>query len=362
MRPFARHLRQTHWRAERQPRPKPVNWDSRSGPHDFTEPALQPDRRRTGTRSQQNEQQGTKPVPPEVMDFMADMLETREPELATPPPAPPASTATSAPIFGGSLDRMIVKRDPTSAAISTLINIAIIALALWFAARKVGIIAPPAAPTITLLEPPPPPPIKAPPKAVEMGGGGGQKGPTPVTQGNPPKFSPTQLNPPKAPPLEQPKINVPVTVNVQPDLNMAKSSIPQIGLANSPLVGMSMGNGHGTGLGSGNGNGIGPGSGGNTGGGVERIGGGVSAPVALYQPEPEFSEEARKAKVAGNVLVYLQVDENGRPQNVRVLRGIGLGLDEKAMEAVRQYKFKPAMKNGHPVRVEMNVDVTFQIF
>ena len=77
---------------------------------------------------------------------------------------------------------------------------------------------------------------------------------------------------------------------------------------------------------------------------------------ALYTPEPEFSEEARKAKVAGNVLVYLQVDTNGRPVNVRVIRGIGLGLDEKALEAVKQYKFKPAMENGKPVRVEMNVE------
>ncbi len=143
---------------------------------------------------------------------------------------------------------------------------------------------------------------------------------------------------------------------------MAKSDLPQIGVANSPLVGMSMGNGNGTGLGSGNGNGIGPGKGGNTGAGLERIGGSVSAPVVLFQPEPEFSEEARKAKIAGNVLVYLQVDENGRPQHVRVLRGIGMGLDEKAVAAVRQYKFKPAMKNGHPVPVEMNVDVDFHIF
>jgi len=87
-----------------------------------------------------------------------------------------------------------------------------------------------------------------------------------------------------------------------------------------------------------------------------------SAAAYLRSPEPEFSEEARKAKVAGNVLVYLQVDTNGNPRNVRVLKGIGLGLDEKAMDAVRHYKFKPAMENGKPVIVEMNVEVNFQIF
>lgn len=258
------------------------------------------------------------------------------------------------------VDRMAVKRDPTSTIISAVINIAILALVLYYAARKVGIIQTKAPVVISLTEPPPPPP-KAPPKAVVMGGGGGQKGPTPITKGNPPKFAPEQLNPPKAA-VDNAKLTPPVTVNVQSDLKMAKSDVPQFGMPNSPLVGMSMGNGNGSGLGSGNGNGIGPGSGGNMGGGLRRIGGGVSAPVVLFAPEPEFSEEARKAKVAGNVLVYLQVDVNGRPTHVRVLRGIGLGLDEKAMEAVRQYKFKPAMENGHPVAVEMNVEVNFQIF
>lgn len=269
--------------------------------------------------------------------------------------------ADEKPVFG-SLGRMDVKRDPTSTAIAVILHVVIIALIFFLVARKVGLIAPPKpVENITLVEPPPPPP-KAPPKAITMGGGGGQKGPTPVTRGNPPKFAPTQLNPPKAPPLEQPKINVPVTVDVQTDLKMAKSNVPQIGMPNSPLVGLSMGNGKGTGLGSGNGAGIGAGSGGNTGGGVRRIGGGVSAPVVLYQPEPEFSEEARKAKVAGNVLVYLQVDEQGRPQHVRVIRGIGMGLDEKAVEAVRRYKFKPAMENGHAVSVELQIDVNFTIF
>ena len=105
-----------------------------------------------------------------------------------------------------------------------------------------------------------------------------------------------------------------------------------------------------------------PGSGGNIGGGVRRIGGGGSAPQLIFQVEPEFSEEARKAKVAGNVLVTLIVDAAGHPQRVRVLRGIGMGLDEKAVEAVRQYRFKPAMEGGKPVPVEVNIDVNFQIF
>jgi len=258
------------------------------------------------------------------------------------------------------VDRMAVKRDPVSVIISTVINVAIVVFVLWFAAQKAGIIAPSKALEIVSLEVPPPP--KAPPKLQTMGGGGGQPDKAPVSKGNPPKFAPDQLNPPKAPPLEQPKIKIDTTVDVDPNIKMAKTDLLNLGMPNSPNVGTSLGNGHGTGLGSGNGSGIGPGSGGNMGGGVRRIGGGVSPPQVLFAPEPEFSEEARKAKVAGVVTVYLQVDTNGRPTHVSVVRGIGLGLDEKAIEAVRQYKFKPAMENGKPVVVEMHVEVNFQIF
>jgi protein TonB len=88
----------------------------------------------------------------------------------------------------------------------------------------------------------------------------------------------------------------------------------------------------------------------------------VAAPQVLYEPEAQFSEEARKAKVSGNVLVYFQVDPTGKPTHIRVIRGIGMGLDEKAVEAVSQYKFKPAMENGKPVTVEMNIEVNFNIY
>ena len=98
------------------------------------------------------------------------------------------------------------------------------------------------------------------------------------------------------------------------------------------------------------------------GGGPRRIGGGVSAPELIYKVEPEFSEEARKAKIAGNVLVNVWIDANGNPSHVRVIRPLGMGLDEKAVEAVRQWKFKPGMENGKPVTTEVNIEVNFQIF
>ena len=255
------------------------------------------------------------------------------------------------------VDRMKTKQNPAATGTAIVIYALIILLIGWLLHKKVQFAAPVKAMIVTDLAIPP----QAPPKANAMGGGGGQRGPTPVTKGTPPKFAETQIVPPKAPPLEEPKIHIEPTIEVQKDVKMA-SSIPQIGIASSPLVGMSMGNGSGTGLGSGNGSGLGPGSGGNTGGGPKRIGGGVSAPVLIFSVEPEFSEEARKAKVAGNVLVNLWVDTNGNPSHVKVIRGVGMGLDEKALEAVRQYKFKPAMENGKPVLVELNVEVNFQIF
>jgi protein TonB len=94
----------------------------------------------------------------------------------------------------------------------------------------------------------------------------------------------------------------------------------------------------------------------------KKIGGGVSAPVLIYSVLPEFSEQAKQDEVGGIVLVHLWVDERGRPGHVGVLRGVGNGLDEKAVEAVKQYKFNPAMEGGKPVLVELNTEVNFKIF
>jgi TonB family protein len=124
-----------------------------------------------------------------------------------------------------------------------------------------------------------------------------------------------------------------------------------------------MGSGSGGGLGSGNGIGYGPGSGWNTGGGLAQVGGRVSGPVPLFQPEAEFSDEARRAKYQGVCLVGLIVDAQGNPQNVHIVRSLGMGLDEKAMEAVRKYKFKPAMRDGKtPVPVMVDVEVNFRLY
>jgi TonB family protein len=106
----------------------------------------------------------------------------------------------------------------------------------------------------------------------------------------------------------------------------------------------------------------GQGEGGGTGGEVYSVGGGVSTPIAIYQPQPAYSEEARKAKYQGTVALQIVVDAQGNVnRDVRVVKSLGLGLDEKAVETVRKWKFKPAMRNGVPVAVRAFVEFSFRL-
>jgi TonB family protein len=91
------------------------------------------------------------------------------------------------------------------------------------------------------------------------------------------------------------------------------------------------------------------------------VGGGVSAPVVIHSVQAEFTPEARAADFQGNVSIQLIIDSQGNPQNVHVVRHLGMGLDEKAVEAVKQYRFKPAMYQGHPVAVQMVIEVDFHL-
>jgi protein TonB len=91
------------------------------------------------------------------------------------------------------------------------------------------------------------------------------------------------------------------------------------------------------------------------------VGGGVSAPVVIRSVDPDFTEQARRANFQGSVTLALIIDANGNPQNVHVTNHLGMGLDEKAVEAVQQYKFRPALYQGHPVAVQIVVDVDFHL-
>src|SRR5436190_1939732 len=122
------------------------------------------------------------------------------------------------------------------------------------------------------------------------------------------------------------------------------------------------GGGGGGGVGSGRGPGVGPGTGGGIGDGLYRVGGGVSAPRTLYAPDPEYSEEARRSRFQGSVLLALIVGPDGNPRELSIMRSLGLGLDEKALDAVRTWRFEPARKDGVPVAVQISVEVNFRLY
>jgi len=202
------------------------------------------------------------------------------------------------------------------------------------------------------------------------GGGGGDRSPTPPSKGNLPKFAHKQFVPPMAVVrAESPKLVMDPTLVIQPDMNIAKLDMDILGdplaksgiASNGPGSGGGIGSGRGGGVGPGFGPGFGPGSGGNLGGGVYRAGGGVSAPTVIYKVEPEFSEEARKAKFQGSVLILIIVDEHGNPREVRVIRAAGFGLDENAVEAVQHWRFNPGKKDGKPVAVQATIEVNFRL-
>lgn len=262
-------------------------------------------------------------------------------------------------------DLLAGRRDPRATTLAVIINLLALAGILWVGTHHVetAVVSSPAK-VITLVDPIISPSLpKAPPKAITMSGGGGQPMPKLVARGTPPKL---QMKPTLvtaiAPPKITPRLAMERTINVQPDLKMARADVPTLGMANAaPAVVASMGNGSSIGLGAGTGTGLGSGSGGNFGGGVFKIGGGVTKPEIISAPDPGFTEEARQARVSGKVMVYLQVNPEGRPLHVKVIHGLGMGLDEKAVAAVREYRFRPATRDGHPVTVEMNVEVNFQI-
>jgi periplasmic protein TonB len=202
------------------------------------------------------------------------------------------------------------------------------------------------------------------------GGGGGDRDKLEASKGAAPKFAREQITPPAVVLRnDHPQLAVEPTVVVPPDIKLPTfptTGDPMAKIFGPPSNGTGSGGGIGSGgsggVGSGFGPGIGPGFGGGIGGGAYRVGGGVSAPRVLYSPDPEYSDEARKAKYQGSVVLWIIVGPDGGVRDVRVQRTLGLGLDEKAIEAVRKWKFEPARKNGQPVAVQVNVEVNFRLY
>ena len=205
------------------------------------------------------------------------------------------------------------------------------------------------------------------------GGGGGEHNPIPASKGKLPKFSlRDQLTPPVVKIQNQdPKLPVVPTVVVPPDIRVPQPNLPNYGDplmakvtdSGGPGSGSGIGTGEGGGVGSGRGPGVGPGWGGGIGGGAFSPGrNGVGYPACAYCPTPQFSEEARKAKHQGTVVLHVIIQADGRVSEANVVKSLGLGLDEKALEAVRNWRFTPAMgPGGKPVAVSTDIEVVFRL-
>jgi TonB family protein len=128
-----------------------------------------------------------------------------------------------------------------------------------------------------------------------------------------------------------------------------------------PGNGTGLGSGQGSGNGQGDGSGIGPGSGGGTGGGPYRPGSGITAPSILREVRPDYTDEARRRGIEGDVVLEIIVRADGSVGSVKMLQGLGYGLDQRAVEAVRQWRFNAARRYGTPVDVIVEVAVEFKL-
>lgn len=260
--------------------------------------------------------------------------------------------------------------------VSAVVHIALIGLLVsgaFFGHQIVQAVAP--RETVTLIAPSPDTYIlQTAKKVVSGGGGGGDHDKLPAPKGRLPKVALQQITPPAIVMRNQkPRLAVEPTVVVPPQVHLAENKMLNLGTSAAVVMpsappsngtgsGGGIGAGSGGGVGVGHGPGVGAGSGGGIGGGVYKVGGGISAPEAISSPDPDYTEEARKAKKQGTCVLWLIVDSAGQPRDIKVVRGLGLGLDAKALEAVRQWRFHPALKDGKPVDVQISVEVEFRLY
>jgi len=197
------------------------------------------------------------------------------------------------------------------------------------------------------------------------GGGGGNHELLLESHGSPPRASldPQIVSPTVHLPSRIPKLLIAATVMMAPDV---KFPTDRIGDPSSPFTKwLSDGPGGPGGIGRGCCDGIGPKTGPYVGDGTPGLvpmGKGVTAPEAIYSPEPSFSDEARKAKHQGIVLLMVVVGKDGRPYDIHVRQSLGMGLDEQAIETLKNWRFRPATLNGQPVATQIAVEVNFRLY
>ena len=262
------------------------------------------------------------------------------------------------PLLTGFYNSVSVRTNPWAVGTATLANAALLALLMLIGLNSTLHHNPPIGENIhlkdfTLFAP------------ARGGGSGGDHSLVDPIQGRPPRQDLHPILQPQVPILENPRLAVDPSVSVSiklPD----NSALPNIGVQSSPNVTLaSNGPGSGGGIGThccgGDGTGSGPSYG--PGDQVYKPGvSGVTNPVPIFSPDAEFSDEARRNKYQGVCMIAIIVDAQGNPRNPRVVRSLGMGLDEKALEAVAKYRFKPALKNGKPVAAAIWVEVNFRLY
>ena len=205
-------------------------------------------------------------------------------------------------------------------------------------------------------------------KQAGGGGGGGEASKLKASAGSAPKATmKQQITPPTVLEIKQPpKLAVQPTIVADlkiPQTNQVGDSLSKLMVPSGGTgITSGIGTGSGGGVGSGNGRGYGPGEGANFGGGVFKVGNGVSAPKAIFTPDPDYSDEARKSKYQGTVTLNVIIGADGRVHNASVIRSLGMGLDEKALEKVKTWTFDPATKDGKPVAVQLSIEVAFNLY
>jgi periplasmic protein TonB len=251
--------------------------------------------------------------------------------------------------------------------VSILVHVIAIALIVTLPLLIPGLISPPVtkASMVPVDDPTVSPYLaKLTPAKSKAGGGGGADDKLPAAKGRLPKFAWVQVSRPMVHPPEHPVIAVTPTVLGNPDIHLPNNNLPNWGDTLGKGNNDSMGQGHGNGVGNGNGNGVGPGEGYGTGGGTPNAGsGGFGTPACLYCPKPEYSDEAMKVKIQGVVELVAVITADGRVTDIHVAKGLGLGLDEKAIEAARTWRLKPALgPDGRPASVRQLIEMTFQLY
>ena len=315
---------------------------------------------------------------PEVRRTMVGSLLRNIKDALFPEKLPPLHL-TSRPV---QVREIWTHRNPRKAATGSL-TLHSMAIGLLIAASIISWKSPKAAVKedhVTLIAPPLTDyqPVMKPAEAVKPlagGGGGGEHAKIIESKGHLPKVAPEQFTPPTVEiKNEKPKLAMEPTVVAPPNVKLPDNpNMPNLGnpmsarvagpASNGPGSGGGIGSGSSNGIGSGTGPGHGPGQGGGFGGGIYSIGDiGVTPPKAKFTPEPDFSEEARKAKYQGTVTLSAIIGPDGRPRNLKVVRSLGMGLDEKALEKVRTWLFEPGKRNGQPVAVAMTLEVDFRLF